>query len=213
MKKFWNFVFSVFFSLLIIGGIVRFTVGFKELYYFDITYLNIERMSGISEDEMRLNYDYLVDYNLGKVDEEFEMPSIKSSPEGKIHFEEVRAIVQNVIKIFIVCSVICAIGAIISIKNKNIEILNMTSKMLIGLPIVLGLPIVFNFDRSFVLFHELLFDNDYWIFDPSLDPVINILPAEFFMHAGIMILSLILLASIFIYIVYRFLKKQGYSSK
>ena len=45
------------------------------------------------------------------------------------------------------------------------------------------LPIVVNFEGSFVLFHKTMFNNDYWIFDPNLDPVINILPEEFFFHA------------------------------
>ena len=52
-----------------------------------------------------------------------------------------------------------------------------------------------------------MFDNDYWIFDPNLDPVITILPEEFFLHAGVMILVLILLSSILIYATYKFLKK------
>ena len=29
------------------------------------------------------------------------------------------------------------------------------------------LPIVVNFEGSFVLFHKIMFNNDYWIFDPN----------------------------------------------
>lgn len=208
MKNLKNIILSIFFSLLIIGGIVRFAVGFKELYYFDIEYLHIPEITNISEEEIKLNYDYLIDYNLGKVSEEFEMPTIKSSPQGKIHFEEVREIVQNVIKIFVVCLVVCIVGIIMSIKDKNLEVLKMTSKTLIILPITLAIPVLINFDKSFVVFHEILFDNDYWIFDPTLDPVINILPQEFFFHAGVMILVLIFLSSIVIYGVYKFLRRK-----
>lgn len=68
------------------------------------------------------------------------------------------------------------------------------------------LPIVVNFEGSFVLFHKIMFNNDYWIFDPNLDPVINILPEEFFFHAGLMILILIIIASLTNYLIYRFLK-------
>lgn len=210
MKIFKNVVFSIFFSLLIIGGIIRFTVGFKELYYFDINYLHIPEITNINEEEIKLNYDYLIDYNLGKVSGEFEMPTIKSSPQGKIHFEEVREIVQNVIKLFRVCIVVCIVGAFISMKDKNIEILKWTSRTLIILPITLAIPILINFDKSFVIFHELLFDNDYWIFDPMLDPVINILPQEFFFHAGIMILVLIFISSIIIYAIYKYLKANTF---
>ena len=79
---------------------------------------------------------------------------------------------------------------------------------LILLPMILMLPIVLNFSGSFVLFHKIMFDNDYWIFDPSLDPVINILPEEFFFHVGVMILILIIIASLTDYLIYKYLKKE-----
>ena len=208
MKKVTSIILSIFFSILIIGGVIRFTVGFKELYYFDIDYLQIPQISGFSKEDIKLNYDYLIDYNLGKEEENFDMPTIKYSNKGKIHFEEVRYIIQNVIKIFIVWFRVCFIGIITNIKNKNIEFLKITSKVLIIIPLILSLPLIFNFDKSFTIFHEILFDNDYWIFDPNLDPVINILPKEFFLHAGIMILGLILIASILNYILYRYLKEK-----
>ena len=44
MKKIINVIFSVIFSVLIISTIIKFTVGFKQLYYFDIEYLfTVER--------------------------------------------------------------------------------------------------------------------------------------------------------------------------
>ena len=101
-----------------------------------------------------------------------------------------------------------AIGIIIGIKNKDIQILNYTSKALITIPIILAIPIVINFEDTFVVFHKLMFSNDYWIFDPRLDPVINILPEEFFFHAGIMILGIVLLVSIILYMIYKFISKK-----
>lgn len=205
MKKILNIIFPVCFSILIITGIIKFTVGFKELYYYDIDKLNIPILSNLSEEEIMLNYDYLIDYNLGKDDKNFEMPTIKSSPQGKIHFEEVRDIFQNINKLFNLCLIISIIGLFINIKYKNIKFLNVTSKSLISIPIILALPIVINFEGSFVIFHKLMFSNDYWIFDPNLDPVINMLPQQFFFHAGVMMLSLVLISSILMYVVYRLL--------
>ncbi len=48
------------------------------------------------------------------------------------------------------------------------------------MPLLLTVPILLNFEKSFIIFHKLLFRNDYWVFNPNLDPVINILPEEFF---------------------------------
>ena len=208
MRKIINLIFSVIFSVLIIITIVKFTVGFQQLYYFDINYLNIPILSGLSKEEIKENYDYMIDYNLGKDKKEFELPTIKSSKQGKIHFEEVRDIFQSMNKMFNILLLLSMIGVVINILDKNIEVLKTTSKTLILLPMMLMLPIVINFSGSFVLFHKIMFDNDYWIFDPSLDPVINILPEEFFFHAGVMILILIIIASLANYLTYRFLKRE-----
>nr|WP_312983443.1 TIGR01906 family membrane protein [Clostridioides sp.] len=207
MSKGLNILFSIFFSLLIIGAAVRITVGFRDLYYYDIDKLKITEMSGMSKQDIKLNYDYLIDYNLNKKVDSFKLPTLPSSEFGKIHFEEVREIIQNVIKLFYICIVVCLFGTILSVKKKNIDILKITSISLIVIPIVVSIPILVDFERSFVVFHELLFSNDYWIFDPALDPVIMMLPEQFFLHAGLMILILVLFISILLYLSYRFFRR------
>ena len=206
MKKFLNVLFSICISIVIIVGVINFTVGFKQLYYFDIDYLNISELSGLSKDDIKLNYDYLIDYNLNKNVSEFKLPTLKSSPQGKIHFEEVRNIFQNINKLAKLLLVVSLVGIILSVKNKNIKILKTTSITLIIMPLLLTVPILLNFEKSFIIFHKLLFRNDYWIFNPELDPVINILPEEFFFHSGMMILILILLVSIVLFVMYKLCK-------
>ncbi|HFL3523201.1 TPA: TIGR01906 family membrane protein [Clostridioides difficile] len=206
MKKFLNVLFSICISIVIIVGVINFTVGFKQLYYFDIDYLNISELSGLSNDDIKLNYDYLIDYNLNKNVSEFKLPTLKSSPQGKIHFEEVRNIFQNINKLAKLLLVVSLVGIILSVKNKNIKILKTTSITLIIMPLLLTVPILLNFEKSFIIFHKLLFRNDYWIFNPDLDPVINILPEEFFFHSGMMILILILLVSIVLFVMYKLCK-------
>ncbi|MER0278830.1 TIGR01906 family membrane protein [Clostridioides difficile] len=206
MKKFLNILFSICISIVIIVGVINFTVGFKQLYYFDVDYLNMSELSGLSKDDIKLNYDYLIDYNLNKNVSEFKLPTLKSSPQGKIHFEEVRNIFQNINKLAKVLMIVSLIGIIFNAKNKNIKILKTTSITLIIMPLLLAVPVLLNFEKSFIIFHKLLFRNDYWIFSPDLDPVINILPEEFFFHAGVMILMLILLVSILLFVIYKLCK-------
>lgn len=207
MNKVTNFLYSIFISISIIILFINFTLRFKELYYFDIDYLDIESISNLSKEEIILNYDYLIDYNLG-YEKEFHMPTIKYSEEGKIHFEEVRDIFIRLRQLFVVCSFIGIIAIYKNIKEKNINLIKYVSLSLFLLPIILFIPIVFNFEKSFVIFHKIFFRNDYWIFDPDLDPVINILPAEFFLHCGIMILLLIFLSSILLYTIYKLSKNR-----
>ena len=75
---------------------------------------------------------------------------------------------------------------------------------------LLAIPIAIDFNTCFILFHKIMFSNDYWIFDPQLDPVINMLPEEFFMHMGIVILVIMLIVSIILQLIYRLIKKINF---
>jgi len=44
----------------------------------------------------------------------------------------------------------------------------------------LAAVIALNFDRAFVIFHEIFFDNDMWLLDPDTDFLINLMPDVFF---------------------------------
>ncbi len=63
MNRILSFLISLALSLFITTSVVSFTVKFKQIYYFDISYLNIPILSDMNEEEIKLNYDYLIDYN------------------------------------------------------------------------------------------------------------------------------------------------------
>ena len=51
-----------------------------------------------------------------------------------------------------------------------------------------------DFDQAFTVFHSIFFPGkDNWLFDPATDPVILILPEEFFRSCAILILAAVLL--------------------
>lgn len=208
MKRLLNILISFSLAIFIISGSVILGLKYKSLYYYDVKKLNISAMSGFSEEEIKLNYDYLIDYNLNNKVEEFDLPTIEYSKEGKIHFEEVRNIFQVIKKVSYLTGMISILGIVLSIKNKNIKFLNITSIMTILLPIITAIPLVLNFNYFFIKFHEAVFSNDYWIFDPNIDPVINMLPQGVFLHIGILILAIILMISILLQISYRLLNKR-----
>jgi integral membrane protein (TIGR01906 family) len=56
------------------------------------------------------------------------------------------------------------------------------------LPVVIGALAATDFDRAFTVFHTLFFPGKTnWIFDWRLDPIILVLPQEFFMHCAMLI--------------------------
>lgn len=208
MKKILNMIISISLAMFIISGSVILGLKCKSIYYKDVSKLNISSMSGLSEDEIKLNYDYLIDYNLNDFVGEFKLPTIKFSNEGKIHFEEVRNIFQFIKKIFYISFVISLVGIIFNIKNRNIKFLKYSSIMTILLPIITSIPVMINFNYFFIKFHQVVFSNDYWIFDPDIDPVIEILPQEVFLHIGLFILMIMLSISILLQIAYRLINKK-----
>ena len=79
----------------------------------------------------------------------------------------------------------------------------------IVLPAFLGIMVAVNWEYVFVTFHQLVFNNDYWLFDPTTDPIINILPDVYFMHCAIMIFVLVMAGSLLCFIFSHLLKHRS----
>lgn len=208
--KLFQILFSLVFSLFIIASAVKLTLMFKPLYYFDIQYLNIVEQSNFSKDEIVKNYDYVISYLLSPKEEDFKLPSIPYSKYGQIHFKDVKRIFTSVDVLLVVTGLISAIGLPLNLKHKNLDFLKQTSSILIILPVVLLTAFMINFDAFFTIFHKIFFRNDYWIFDPELDPIINILPQEFFYHSALLIVILIILSIIVLRLLYKKFNEARY---
>ena len=194
---------SLVLMLTIISVSVVFTLGFRPLYYLDIHALHIPETSGYSEEEIRVNYDALIDYNLSFGEETLEFPTLAMSEPGRIHFEEVKEIF-NLFKYLAIGGVIVsAAGIWLGARRKEYRYLKLTSIFTVVLPAVLGLLIALNWDWVFVTFHHIAFDNDYWLFDPATDPVITILPDAFFMHCALLIFGCVVAGSVVCGVAYR----------
>ena len=194
--------FVLFFMIISLS--VTLTLHFRPLYYMDIDALNIEQRSGMSEEEIRANYDALIDYNsiFGGM-EELEFPTLPMSETGRIHFEEVKVIFVFFQWAAIVSLVFSFAFVYWNQRKDNYRFWKYTSVISIGIPAILAALIALNWDMVFVLFHEIMFNNDYWIFDASTDPVIMMLPDTFFMHCAIMILVGVIFGSISCFMVYK----------
>lgn len=202
-KKDWFYALII--SLFIISGAVVFTVFFKPLYYFDIDFLNIDSFVGMSKDIIKHNYNILIDYQSIFYRGDLLLPDFIMSETGRIHFVEVKRIFEIIQVLFIVTGLA---SLFILIKQKHeIIYLKLASILTIAIPSIIGLLASIDFDVAFVVFHKIFFRNDYWIFDYRTDPVIMILPQDFFMHCFIMIVVLIIAGSIAIYLVYK--KKES----
>jgi integral membrane protein (TIGR01906 family) len=198
MKRFkiTDLLIGVLFTLLFISIAVVITINFRPLFYLDIDALHIEESSGLTKDVIRENYDALIDYSSPFFKGALDFPTLTASESGLIHFEEVKNIFTG---FYIMGAITLILGVIIIVqkaKNKDYSYLLVSAITAIGLPLILALFLSIDFDRTFVLFHKLFFNNDYWLFDPTTDPVITMLPDTFFMHCAIMIIVLVVLMSL-----------------
>lgn len=190
MRRITDAFAGILLMLFILSAAVIMTLGFRPLYYFDIGYLEIAEYSGYSEEKIRENYDVLIDYNQKSFITKLTFPDFPMSKEGEIHFTEVKQIFQFIIKLFWVSGVLLILLIIWKKKRKEFDYLKAAGIMTIVIPSVLGLLVALNWEKAFELFHEILFQNDYWLFDSVTDPVINILPDEYFLHCAMLIFGI-----------------------
>lgn len=205
-----NIILAVVLAFLIISFSVVFTLNFRPLYYFDIDYLGITESSGLSEEMIRANYDALIEYNSIFHTGRLEFPSLTMSESGEVHFIEVRHIFVAVQILFIITLILSIIGILFKMAQKDFRYLKYTSILTLAIPAVLGIVIGLNWERSFVIFHQIFFNNDYWIFDAATDPVITILPDTFFFHCAVMILFIALIGSGLCYFFFRRYKRRAF---
>ena len=210
MKIFRNTVTAIALMLFIISAAVTITLNFRPLFYFDIDYLDIEAQSGFSKEDIRKNYDALIDYNSMLNHDTLEFPTLPMSEGGRIHFEEVKQIFVAIEYIFIASGIIgLAFLLLLICKFKEFLFLKLASILTIAIPAVLAILISINWEAAFVTFHHIFFNNDYWLFYPDKDPVILMLPDEFFVHCAAMILILVILGSLISFMIYRILRKKN----
>ncbi|MFJ8527096.1 TIGR01906 family membrane protein [Bacillus sp. NPDC094106] len=184
----------------------------KWLYYADIHFLHIPDLANMTELEIKKNYDVLITYLSPFYHGSLQFPTLNMSTNGRIHFVDVKNILVNIQYAMCMALGIVLLGGWYLLRKRKVKFLLYGAILTIIFPIALTLPIAIDFEKSFVLFHKLLFSNDYWQFDSETDPIILMLPEQFFMHAACVILILILCGSVFCYGLYRYLVKKRKSS-
>lgn len=208
---FFKLLLTIFLFLFVFIFSVKFTSNFKLLYYFDIKHLNIEKYTDLSKDQIKATYDYLIYYINSTEPIKFKIPLLISSKEGIIHFEEVKALFTKLNYILFISTLFISFGIYFMNKHRDFSPLKWCSNLLFYSCMLILATFFINFGKAFDKFHEMFFNNEYWLFSPQTDPVINILPEEYFLHCSILILLLVLCCCIILRILYRCLHKKRYA--
>ena len=198
-------LFTIFFIAL---GLVL-VINFRSLYRFDMKQMNLSTNTGYSEEEIMANYNALIDYCSPFFKGELKFPTLPSSQSAISHFVEVKDIFVLFFSLVPITGVLLFGIILYKHKKRDYSYLFTSSITCIVLPALVGLACMINFDKTFVLFHRLVFNNDDWLFDPNTDPIILLLPEQFFMHCALFIVVFVLLGSLSLLFLYRRCKRHS----
>lgn len=158
------------------------------LYPLEIDFLGLESVVYMKKADILTNFHILMQYLTLPWVTKLSMPSFSSSADGLHHFQDVKYLFHIAQGIFIL-TLPALFSFYTKIVKKGYGSLYKTWFVRAALvPVVVLLAAVLvGFDQFFTLFHQILFPGDStWLFNPNTDPVIYILPQEFFLHCFVL---------------------------
>lgn len=176
--------FSLF--LTIITLVITVAINFRPLYVFDIHYLNILDYTVVDKTTLLKNFDKLMAFLNNPFASQLALPDFPMSEAGRGHFIDVKKLFMLNYAVLLVTFIPSLIFLVKLKRQQSLWRLILPFELGMVIPVVFGFVMATGFDRFFVTFHELFFQNDDWLFDPRTDPIINVLPESFFMHCFIL---------------------------
>jgi len=175
--------------LFVLSGAILATIYLAWLVFpVEISYLGLEKIVYMKSADISYNFNILMNYLTNPFQTVLDMPNFSSSVDGLKHFTDVKKLFHFAQGVF----VLSFPAFFLFIKQILLKghgwLVQKTFLWMMLAPVVIGLMgLLMGFDQFFVLFHTVLFPGDStWLFDPVKDPVIYILPEEFFLHCFIL---------------------------
>lgn len=191
--SFYLLISSVVFSVIV-------TLNISPILYSLFIKLNkIPNYNNLSKEEILNDYNNIIHYLNSPQEEVLKFKNFKISPIGEFHFLEVKEIFSSIYLICLACLILGIILFILLKKFKlkiSLKAFNIFFYEVLFIFLGLILSFYLNFSKVFTLFHKIFFNNDYWIFDPKKDPIINVLPESYFLFLAVFILFLVMILSI-----------------
>lgn len=203
MKKLLSVVTAIAVALALLTGAVAVPTLVRPLYYAHITPLDLPEKSGMTQEEIIDAYDEVLDYCAGVTDE-FSTGILPFSAEGADHFKDCRQLLLLDYWLFAASMAVLAAVIVYARKHKLHRFLNRGPAFwgatgLSAVLLIVGTAAATNFDKAFTVFHTLFFPGkDNWVLYANVDPIIRIMPEEFFRDCAIVILGLILAVTVVI---------------
>lgn len=194
-----SILLSILTALLVLSGSIAVPLLCRPFYYAHIGAMGMPEYTGLTAEEIRRAFDEVMDFCLG-LRPDFSAGVLIWSQPGADHFADVRTLF--VLDLRVLALSLAALAALfVYCRRKKVRPYCFRGRgpgfwAAAGLGAVfaaIGALAALDFDRAFVLFHALFFPGkDNWLFNWWEDPVILILPEDFFRNCAILILALLL---------------------
>ena len=200
MKTKFTFVGSLLFLLSLA---ILLTIYLAWLIYpLEISWLNLTSRVHVQPQTIQHNFNVLMNYLINPLSQVLAMPDFPSSASGIHHFVVVKGLFHLTQAVALLTAPLFYLFWKNVVKPDYLSLYRKAFIFMVGLPLGLVLFGVFiGFEQFFTLFHQILFvGDDTWLFDPAKDPVILILPEDFFLHAFLLFFCLYELIFGFLYL-------------
>ena len=183
-------IFAVALVFLVLTMSIGLPIYLRPFYYAHIDALKLDVYSGFTKDQIRTAYDQVLDY-LTLPGKPFGTGEIAHSQEGAAHFADCK-VLFDLNALVLVGSALVVAAIFLARKRCKLPCLRPAAfwagVSALTLPIVVGSLAAMDFDRAFVIFHSIFFPGKTnWVFDWYRDPIIRVLPQEFFRNCAILI--------------------------
>lgn len=195
-----NGAIGVLFLIFFISVGLSIALYFRPFYYMGMNRISAE--TGYSVDVIKENYDALIDWCSPFSKGELDFPTLPESESGISHFVEVKVIFNLFFVLLFVTPLFLAGLIYLQHKRGSTSFLLSSPIIVCVLPLLIGLACAIDFNRIFVLFHQVVFNNDDWLFSPKKDPIILFLPERFFMQCALIIVATVLIGCIVLLTLY-----------
>jgi len=187
-------LFAVFLTLLLITAAIALPIYIRPFYYAHIGPMGLPEYVGLTAEQIREGYDAILDY-LTLPGRKFSAGVFPYSPEGEAHFADCKVLFNLNSHVLLLSGAGLLILGLLRKAGKTgpyrlgkVSAARWAAVCALVLPLVLGSLAALDFDRAFVIFHSLFFPGkSNWLFDWRTDPIILVLPQDFFMHCGMLI--------------------------
>ena len=207
--------------LLLVTTNVRLVADSPYLYSYGFQKYGIESVTGIEMGQLELAGEKIRDYFSNDqdylvIDIERQGQKIKNLYNQReiLHMKDVKNLIQLIYSIqiwslllFITLILIGFLSIRLRKFSNVIDPISWGGGLTLGIAAVVGILSLFGFQRLFLFFHLVSFDNDLWILDPTRDYLIMMFPQGFFFDATVFIVGLTLGQALLLWVLPRIIRR------